>query len=50
MFYLIDVKGINLNIQDNENRTPLHHAIMRGCIENARALISNGAILTVSRN
>ena len=40
--YLLNRKGIDMRIQDNEGRTALHHAILQGCIKNADALMKKG--------
>ncbi len=46
--YLLKCQGIEIDLQDNQKRTPLHHAIMRGCIKNAEALMNKNANLNVS--
>jgi ankyrin repeat protein len=40
--------GVKINIQDSQGRTPLHYAIMYGCVANAQHLISKNAKLDVS--
>lgn len=46
--YLINQSKINLNIQDNQGRTPLHFAIIYRCKGNAKCLIEYGADPDVS--
>jgi len=49
LYYLLQRKGIKPDVQDDQKRTPLHHAIMRGCVNNAQQLLETKAkLLNVS--
>ncbi|CAF0938935.1 unnamed protein product [Adineta steineri] len=43
--YMLNSSDINIYVQDNQRRTPLHHAIMRGCIKNAKKLIEKDKLI-----
>ncbi|UJR19480.1 hypothetical protein I4U23_022610 [Adineta vaga] len=46
--YLLNHPQIQINIQDNQGRTPLHFAVIYNCPGNVKYLIEHGANLSIS--